>query len=334
MSWREKTLDFQDLRRIIDDRNQLVYGRFRDLAFLNVNHPELLSMLKKVIGYWKDFLRPALTSFCCEAVGGNEEAAVEASVMFTMAAAGLSIHDDILDKSNKKHNRTTILGDYGLDKAVLVGDLLLLKAWTQIGNIVKQVDKSEQIMTVLNNYSVNLCEAQLIGLSFKQKFDVDVSEYKNYLFKLNADLEACTKIGAILGGGTKEDIIALEKYGKYIGFMLGLMDDLADTCKKESLFHRIKHESLPLTLIFTIRSKRDLEIKIRALNQKSIMSISEFEELQKLCKKTGFIYMQDIAKKTALNANNELSKIKDSNAKTILKYIIHLILGRITCPWP
>ena len=54
------------------------------------------------------------------------------------SSAGGGIHDDILDKSSHKHFRKTVLGKYGLDSAVLVGDLFILKGWTMIQGLIKK----------------------------------------------------------------------------------------------------------------------------------------------------------------------------------------------------
>ncbi len=43
--------------------------------------------------------------------------------MVTLTSAGGGIHDDIIDRSVNKHFRNTVYGLYGLNSALLVGDL-------------------------------------------------------------------------------------------------------------------------------------------------------------------------------------------------------------------
>ncbi len=74
-----------------------------------------------------------MTVYSCEAVGGRVSMAKEAGLMITLTAAGMGIHDDIIDKSQNKHFRETILGLHEIDNALLVGDLLLIKGLLEMG---------------------------------------------------------------------------------------------------------------------------------------------------------------------------------------------------------
>ena len=105
-----KNLKYDELTAVINERGQKILERFGQVAVSGVNNPELLSILEEVKGYWRDVSRPALTSFSCEAVGGQPEMADDAGLMFTLASAGIGIHDDIIDKSPNKHFRMTITG--------------------------------------------------------------------------------------------------------------------------------------------------------------------------------------------------------------------------------
>ena len=75
-----------------------------------MTEPKIRAALEDVKKYWRDLNRPTLTSFSCEAVGGDSEAAENAALMFTLASSGFGVHDDIIDRSSKKHLRRTILG--------------------------------------------------------------------------------------------------------------------------------------------------------------------------------------------------------------------------------
>ena len=83
------------------------FSKFRQVSVSGVTNSDLLTVLQNVNDYWKDPLRPALTSLSCEAVGGTFELATDASVMFALVSAGFGIHDDIIDKTSIKHFRKT-----------------------------------------------------------------------------------------------------------------------------------------------------------------------------------------------------------------------------------
>jgi geranylgeranyl pyrophosphate synthase len=249
-------------------------------------------------------------------------------------SAGLSIHDDILDKSNEKHSRETILGKYGLDNSLLVGDLIILKSWIMLIDISNSISKPRKIVNIMKEYIAEMCEAQLMEVSFRHNISTDLEFYKKLLSKLNADLKACAKIGAILGGGSDEEIEAFGNFGKNLGFLMAIRDDLRDTREKFCLFHRIKYESIPLPLLYSIKTMQNQKI-INNLIQKSSFEDSDFQRLNNVFKDTkAFDYIQNLSKEIAEQAKNELKIIHPSNAKTGLKYLVELILKDIIILWP
>ena len=151
-----------------------------------MSDPALLAIIETVNGYWKDGFRPALTSFSCEAVGGTFEMAIDAGVMFTLASAGFGIHDDIIDKTSIKHFRKTIPALFGVDSALLAGDLLILKASTVAREIIQNYP-SVEIVDIIEAYEIHyteICEAEFMGLSCRGSVDVDLERYHKMLWKL------------------------------------------------------------------------------------------------------------------------------------------------------
>ncbi|MCW3997421.1 MAG: polyprenyl synthetase family protein, partial [Candidatus Bathyarchaeota archaeon] len=138
--------------------------------------------------YWSrrpQLSRPALTTFSCEAVGGEPELSYDVGVMFTLASAGFGIHDDILDKSFHKHlGRSTILGLHGIDSALLVGDLLIFKAWTIFHKIIRKMIKSIKIADIIEAYgnsSIEICEAEFNETLCRKNLELDLNFTKNTL---------------------------------------------------------------------------------------------------------------------------------------------------------
>jgi len=167
-------------------RAEKALERFRTEAVFGISDPELLTILEEVISYWKESSRPAIASFCCEAVGGKPEIADDAGVIFLLAAVATGIHDDIIDKSLKNHLRWTILGLHGVEKALLVGDLLLVKAWSTLKGFIRSLDKPIKVADIMEAYgliSVQICEAEFLEMSFRKRLDVDLSIRSKILWK-------------------------------------------------------------------------------------------------------------------------------------------------------
>jgi geranylgeranyl pyrophosphate synthase len=65
--------------------------------------------------------------------------------MFEIALIGISVLDDIIDKSVHSGFRRTIPAKYCPTKALLVGDLLIVKVWAKVKKIVAAHRKPEHL---------------------------------------------------------------------------------------------------------------------------------------------------------------------------------------------
>jgi geranylgeranyl diphosphate synthase type I len=308
-----------------------ILERFGRVAVSEVRNRKLLAALEDIKKYWRDFIRPSLTSLSCEAVGGNPEISDDAALMLTLASSGFGLHDDILDRSENKHLRMTILGLHGADTALLAGDLLIVKAWTLAHEMIRNTCNPTKIADVLKVYgdlSVEICEAELMETQCRGKIDTDLDFYKNVLWKEMAETEACSRIGAMLGEGKPNEVEALAEFGRRLGFMSRLADDIDDCLnEKADLPHRIRYESLPLPLLYAAKclaSSNDFKAgeeykQIKDITQKIQITPEDVRALLRSCFETkAFEYVRKIAEKNAMEAARNLELLKPSNALIVL----------------
>lgn len=316
----------------IKKRAEKALKRFGTKAVFGVSDPELLAILEEVIGYWKDSSRPAIASFCCEAVGGKPEIADEAGVMFLLAAVATGIHDDIIDKSLRNHLRWTIFGLHGMEKALLVGDLLLVKAWSTLEDFIRNSDKPIRVADIMEAYgliSVQICEAEFLEMSFRKKLDVDLCVREKILWNINADYEACAKTGAILGGGSEEEILALSGVGRRLGFLLGLKDEVEDCLNIQgNLSQRLLFESVPLPVVYAAKSSSHVQTKLQYIIQKESIDPHEIVYIVQQCIDTGALsYVYELAELNINEASEMLKKVPCNPATSNLKLIVKNALG-------
>ncbi|HCW08098.1 MAG TPA: hypothetical protein DGG95_12120, partial [Cytophagales bacterium] len=240
----------EDLSLKMRERSYRILERFQRTSISGVNHPKLLSILADVNAYWKDILRPSLASFSSEAVGGKSNAADEACLMITLMGAGLGIHDDIIDRSLSKHSRMTILGLHGVDNALLIGELFIVKSLTIIREMIKKNYNTETIEKIIEEFErffLEVWEGEFMETLCRRNLETDLDEYLKVLWMSTADTEVCTRFGAILGGGSKSEVEALAEVGRRLGYMYRLADDIKDTLNLEGTLHfRLANESIPL----------------------------------------------------------------------------------------
>jgi geranylgeranyl diphosphate synthase type I len=210
--------------------------------------------------YWHDVARPALLSLACEAVGGDPEITTPIAIPMTLISGAIDIHDDIIDQSKSKWSRPTVYGKFGKNVALLVGDALLFKGFTLLHKAVTKGIPAKKIVVIsdiIKKTFFELGDAEAMELQFRGRIDVLSEEYLRVVRKKAADVEAHTRISSILGNGTQKEIEALSAYGRLLGMMMILNDDLADMLDFDEFVNRIKNEHLPLQVIYALEKSRD-----------------------------------------------------------------------------
>ncbi len=157
--------------------------------------------------------------------------------------------------------------------------------------------------------------------------DITPEEYLRVVRKKAADVEAHTRISAILGSGSKEEIEALGEYGRLLGMMIILRDDLIDMIDLEEVRHRIRKECLPLPLLYALRDpKAKLEISSFLQRKKITKSIVE-KILKIIYKAQGFEHSMKIMEKIANEASIHLRKLKQNRAN--LNFLVRCMVSPV-----
>ena len=171
-----------------------------------------------------------------------------------------------------------------------------------------------------------ICEGQQLDMDFENRKIINVEEYIEMIRKKTAVFfQYAAEAGAIVGGGTHEEINALNEYGLNAGLGFQIWDDYLDISSDE--------ETLGKDIGNDIRNGKKTLIAVHCLNnaqgddKKLLDSIfgninateDEVKQVYELFNKLKSI---DYAKNTALNyiskAKNALEQIHDSEAKQIL----------------
>ncbi len=318
------------LKAILERRGEQVLQQFKKITVANTSNSELTAIFEDVNKYWKDLHRPSLAAFSSEAVGGQPSIVNDASLMITLASAGMGIHDDIIDKSENKHLRRTIVGKYGENKALLAGDLLIIKglAITQ-ARLEKTFPnaKREAVLVAIWNFIFEIYDGELMDISCRKNLDTDLDKYLEILWRLAADGEACSRVGAILGGGSEIEVTALAEFGRRLGLIIILGEEVRDVLNIEgNLMHRMKYESAPLPVLFAAKSSEQVYSELEVILENPITATQVFKIMELCCKTRAISYVYKIAKKNARQALAELRLLKHSPARETLALMIDVAL--------
>jgi len=227
----------------------------------NIECQEVQDAMKHFLSYRRSgfFIRPTLISLGCKAVGGNTKVVLDIAVPLVLMSGGMDIHDDILDNQKRQDSRLTVLGKFNEDIALLTGDALLFKGLISWHKLVKEklsVQRFIEITRLLEKAFFEVGDGQALEISLKRQTDVDPERYLHIANKKAADIEALLRIGAIIAKAAQHEIESLGAYGRCLGMLWILGDDLADMFSHKEMKRRIENGCLPLPLFYAMKNSK------------------------------------------------------------------------------
>lgn len=181
-------------------------------------------------------LRPILCLAAAEVVGGTPRDVLPAACALEMIHTYSLIHDDLpaMDNDDFRRGHPTNHKVFGEAIAVLAGDALLTEAFGLLAGVrsdgsfdPERVLQVIRIVVKASGYR-GMIGGQVIDLECENRaVDLATVEYM-HVHKTGALISASLEIGAILGGGTREQADALTRYGHHFGLTFQITDDLLD----------------------------------------------------------------------------------------------------------
>jgi geranylgeranyl pyrophosphate synthase len=221
--------------------------------------------LKYYVKNWNDTTHPGILALACEAVGEDAEKVMPMQIIMLYLTAAMDLHDDIIDQSKVKNSKPTVFGKYGKDISLLLGNAMMIKGFTLLCDYSKELAPKtfEHVVQAIQTNLFDVGNAHLLEVDFKGKVDLPPRNYLSIIEKKSSVMEAHTKIGATIGGGSLDEIKALTRYGKILGLLISLREEIIDIFEPKELKNRMKNEILPLPLLCTFKNPK---IKSEVLN--------------------------------------------------------------------
>jgi geranylgeranyl diphosphate synthase, type II len=181
-------------------------------------------------------LRPILCLAAAEAVSGEARPVLPVACALEMIHTYSLIHDDLpaMDDDDLRRGRPTCHKQFDEATAILAGDGLLTEAfWVLAEAAVRRPAQAlayAEVIWVIAGASgyQGMVGGQMADLLAEgQTSTLDQVEAIHRL-KTGALLTASVRAGAVLGGGSPEQVEALTRYGEKFGLIFQITDDLLD----------------------------------------------------------------------------------------------------------
>ncbi len=279
-------------------------------------------------------LRPFLVMLSAKAVGAKTSSVYNAAMAVELFHNFTLVHDDIMDNAEKRRGRPTLHIRNDLSTAILAGDNLLAIAYECLLKNAKRDGTSAVEDFTLG--LIEVCEGQSLDKDFEIREKVSLDEYIVMISKKTAALaEISCSIGAKLGNGTKQEVSALRRYGKYLGLAFQIQDDLLDIMADEvELGKKIGGDLLEGKKTYLLLKALE---KAKGEDKKLIESVianhgikkSQIQTYKKLYSNLGVIEDagREVERYTKL-ALSALKNVKNQEAKITLEWLANSLTKR------
>jgi len=276
MTIRYWKLSEDERRKIITElknrgRQTLHLARKRVLEDTIVD-PTARKTLRKCVSSWNKLAQPWLLSLACESVGGETSIANRLSTGLILLGGGLDLHDDIIDKTLNKHGTRTCFGMYGPDRTMLAGDYLIVKGLTTFSRVaLASLPKrlAIKVIGILERAMIEMMDAESIELGFRKNLEIIPGEYLEMVVKKSADFEAYFRIGAVLSDADLKTERSLSRFGRTLGVLVILRDDISDVIDPKLANNRLNNESYPLPILLALQDAAVKSEMVRILRRQS-----------------------------------------------------------------
>jgi len=216
-------------------------------------------------------IRPIILLLASECVGEIDDNIFAAACAIEFLHTESVIHDDIIDNETLRRQKDPFHIKYGYNTSVLTGDFVL----GLILNIASRIN-NPRVTKNLATTAMMMSEGEVIESRLEASEDVTFDDYLKVIeYKTATAFETASRLGAIISGGTEEEIESLADYGKNIGIAYQIRDDLLDWQNEDKLFNLLIKKSLDPRDVFN-----DMEELLKKYTDRAVFSIRKIKDSQ------------------------------------------------------
>jgi len=264
--------------------------------------------------------RPFLVILSSESVGGKPSKVMPLAIAFELMHTSTLVHDDIIDQDEMRRGQPSLYKKTSMSEAILVGDALIALSVSLASPF------GETILKDVAQSALELCDGEGMDLLDSLKTTTELVYFEKIRKKSASLCKSATYCGAIAGGGSPAEQLALAKFGESLGIAYQLRDDMLDFTVNRDLINLkdISNGRVTLPLIYcyshsTPDEKKEIE-KLQALIGKDPSSASEkaSDIVQIVRRKGAFDYCERKVDEYITQAVTSVSVLKDTPYKAYL----------------
>lgn len=313
---------------IIDELNHFI-----ELFNTSLEHQD--GLLSQVLMFIKQRsgkrMRPMLMLLIAKAFGRVSEVTQHAAIGLELLHTASLVHDDVVDESGERRGQASVNAFYDNKVAVLVGDYILSTALLHVS-----FTSSDRIVSGLAELGRTLSDGEILQLENISNQTISEEAYYEVIKRKTAALfEACTEIGALSVGASKDDVEQARLFGLHLGMAFQIRDDIFDYYESNDIGKPTGNDmaegKLTLPVIHAVLATdngamKDLALKVK----KGEVAPEEVAQLVAFTKENGGIEYAEAKmrefKNKAIGFIEE--KIQDTDIKQALNAYLDYVIER------
>jgi geranylgeranyl pyrophosphate synthase len=189
-----------------------------------VEYPIVSTMLEAIVKGGGKRLRPLLLLLSARAFDKWDDTIVSAAAGVELLHTASLIHDDSIDKAALRRGNPTLNTELSTGAVILIGDFLFAQS-----AILAAQPGDSRVMIIFAETLAEICRGQIRETLEAHRLDQSRETYESRIYGKTAALFAgAAEMGAVLGGGSDEDVEELRLFGADMGMAFQVIDDILD----------------------------------------------------------------------------------------------------------
>ncbi|MCV2518745.1 MAG: polyprenyl synthetase family protein [Candidatus Lightella neohaematopini] len=237
------------------------------------------------------------------------------------------LHDDVIDKSILRRGKTTTNVVFGNAASILIGDFIYTRSFKMMTTI-----NSLKVLKLISYAVNNIVEGEIMQLINKKNPNLSIERYMRIIYRKTACLfEVSSQISAILAGASQYQEKSLRCYGRYLGIIFQIMDDLIDYIPnkkiiEEKIGNDLRNGRLTLPLLHVMYYGNPYHAKLvkqifKKNNSKLIIKV-----INAINQCNSINYIKNLVLVKAKKAISYLDCLTPSYNKQALKNLIYIVI--------
>jgi octaprenyl-diphosphate synthase len=303
------------------------------LAQASASQVELISLAARhILNAGGKRFRPQLALLAALAFDHAGPMAVSMAAAMELVHTATLVHDDIVDESDSRRGRATANFFWGNSASVLMGDFLVIKAFT-----IAAETNEPRLYRLLCDTIGRMCEGEVLQISVRAEVGLDMATYLRIIEAKTAILmAACCRAGALLGGAALDQTEALAAFGTRVGMAFQIIDDVLDYTGEEQTLGKpvgsdLREGKVTLPLIYGLEraGAADRAMLSEAVQRPSALDAAEIEAVVRvIARYDGFAAARAMAQKFVHDAREELAMIPPGPSRDGLAHLAGMTVDR------